>query len=114
MLPVVRIGLTRKLNPGPLARRSFVSFSPLLKTWPRLAAVTVTSPRLTSFHVRRALYRPLSTMATATKIQLSPPKDSGIYSAGVREDAAHTASEVLQEDMEKHHVFFNERGFHST
>jgi sulfur relay (sulfurtransferase) complex TusBCD TusD component (DsrE family) len=52
-------------------------------------------------------------MATATNIHLSPATDSGIYSSNVREDAARTASEVLQEDMEKHHVFFNEEGFHS-
>ena len=52
-------------------------------------------------------------MATATKIHLSPVTDSGIYSSNVREDAARTASEVLQEDMAKHHVFFNEQGFHS-
>lgn len=66
--------------------------------------------------------RPLSTlstlstpsiMATATKIHLSPITDSGIYSFNVREDAAQTASQILQEDMEKHHVFFNNQGFHS-
>ncbi|KAJ5573774.1 uncharacterized protein N7459_008201 [Penicillium hispanicum] len=52
-------------------------------------------------------------MATATKIQLSPSTDSGVYSSGVREDAARVASEVLQDDMAAHHVFFNERGFHN-
>lgn len=57
--------------------------------------------------------RTLSTMATATKIHLSPTADSGIYSSNVREDSARTASEILQEDMAKHHVFFNDSGFHS-
>ncbi|CAI7624817.1 unnamed protein product [Penicillium bialowiezense] len=52
-------------------------------------------------------------MATATKIHLSPTADSGIFSSNVREDAARTASEILQEDMAKHHVFFNDQGFHS-
>lgn len=52
-------------------------------------------------------------MATATKIYLSPSTDAGVYSSGVREDAARTASEVLQEDMTTHHVFFNDEGFHS-
>lgn len=63
--------------------------------------------------------RPLSTlptssnMATATRIHLSPMTDTGIYSFNVREDSAQTASQILQEDMEKHHVFFNNQGFHS-
>lgn len=52
-------------------------------------------------------------MATATRIHLSPMTDSGIYSFNVREDSAQTASQILQEDMEKHHVFFNNQGFHS-
>ncbi|KAJ5851361.1 uncharacterized protein N7529_010746 [Penicillium soppii] len=52
-------------------------------------------------------------MATATKIHLNPATDAGIYSSNVREDAAQTASEILQEDMAKHHVFFNDQGFHN-
>lgn len=53
-------------------------------------------------------------MATARKVHLSPEKDTGIFSSGVREDTARAASEALQLDMEKHHVFFNDEGFHST
>ena len=55
------------------------------------------------------------TMATAqaTKVHLTT-SDTGAFSAGVREDTARTASEVLQDDLEKHHVFFNNMGFHST
>lgn len=52
-------------------------------------------------------------MATATNINLDPVKDVGVYSSGVREDAARATSKVLQEDMESHHVFFNDEGFHS-
>ncbi|KAJ5908561.1 hypothetical protein N7495_001243 [Penicillium taxi] len=52
-------------------------------------------------------------MATATKILLSPVADTGIYSSGVREDTAEFTSKILQEDMEKHHVFFNDLGFHN-
>ncbi|KAJ5104657.1 hypothetical protein NUU61_002004 [Penicillium alfredii] len=52
-------------------------------------------------------------MASATTIHLSPATDSGVFSSGVREDAARTASELLQEDMELHHVFFNNQGFHN-
>ncbi|KAJ5280315.1 hypothetical protein N7478_005687 [Penicillium angulare] len=52
-------------------------------------------------------------MATATKIKLDPVKDAGVFSFEVQEDAARVASQVLQEDMEKHHVFFNQEGFHN-
>lgn len=55
-----------------------------------------------------------SNMATAKKIQLSPQTDTGVWSRGVTEDSARMASEVLQEDLEKHHVFFNNMGFHSA
>lgn len=54
-----------------------------------------------------------SNMASAKKIQLSPQTDTGVWSTGVVEDSARTASEVLQEDLEKHHVYFNDMGFHS-
>lgn len=53
-----------------------------------------------------------SPMATARKIELST-SDSGVYSTGVKEDAARAASEVLQENLEKHHIYFNDSGFHS-
>jgi UDP-N-acetyl-D-mannosaminuronic acid transferase (WecB/TagA/CpsF family) len=52
-------------------------------------------------------------MATATEIHLSPAMDAGVFTAGATEEAARAASEVLQEDMENHHVFFNDDGFHS-
>ncbi|OGM44780.1 hypA-like protein [Aspergillus bombycis] len=53
-----------------------------------------------------------SPMATARKIELST-SDSGVYSTGVREDAARAASQVLQENLEKHHMYFNDSGFHN-
>lgn len=52
-------------------------------------------------------------MATATKIHLSPTTDAGIYNSNVTDEGALTATEVLQADMKDHHVFFNEKGFHS-
>lgn len=51
--------------------------------------------------------------ASATRINLFPATDSGVFSAGVREDTARLTSSLLQDDMEKHHVFFNDQGFHS-
>lgn len=53
-------------------------------------------------------------MASATKVHLSPQSDTGAWSTGITPDSARTASEVLQEDLQKHHVYFNEQGFHST
>ncbi|KAJ5759766.1 hypothetical protein N7520_006922 [Penicillium odoratum] len=52
-------------------------------------------------------------MATATNIYLDPTKDVGVYSSSIREDAARVTSKILQEDMENHHVFFNDEGFHN-
>jgi hypothetical protein len=51
-------------------------------------------------------------MATARKVLLSPHSDTGVWSTGISESAAKTASAVLQEDLEKHHVYFNDMGFH--
>ncbi|KAL4894512.1 hypothetical protein BDV59DRAFT_200854 [Aspergillus ambiguus] len=51
-------------------------------------------------------------MATATRIQLSP-SDTGVYSSNVREDSARVASDILQENIERHHIYFNDKGFHN-
>ncbi|KAL4901850.1 hypothetical protein BDW74DRAFT_159056 [Aspergillus multicolor] len=52
-------------------------------------------------------------MATARKVLLSPQLDTGVWTTGITESAAKTASDVLQEDLEKHHVYFNDMGFHN-
>ena len=52
-------------------------------------------------------------MATATNIELSFVADTGVYSSGLREDAARATSDALQEDMKLHHIFFNDEKFHS-
>lgn len=52
-------------------------------------------------------------MATAKKVHLSPTTDTGVWSTGITEESARTASEVLQDDLEHHHVYFNNMGFHS-
>lgn len=80
------------------------------------SARTIVQPRL-DFHISKNtpynLTRLFSTMATATEIHLQPATDSGVFAVKTTEDAARVASEVLQEDMENHHVFFNDQGFHS-
>ena len=50
-------------------------------------------------------------MATAKKIVLSPTNDTGVWSTGVTEDSARTASEVLQEDLESIMCFSITWGF---
>ena len=52
-------------------------------------------------------------MATARKVHLSPTADTGVWSTGITEESARTASELLQQDLEQHHVYFNNMGFHS-
>ncbi|KAL9118256.1 MAG: hypothetical protein Q9187_005201 [Circinaria calcarea] len=52
-------------------------------------------------------------MATASKIHLSI-KDVGVFHVkGITEESAAKASEVLQQNHEKHHIFFNQEGFHN-
>lgn len=51
-------------------------------------------------------------MATASKINIAPD-NTGLW--GIRQEAtvAQKATELLQKDMESHHVFFNNDGFHN-
>ncbi|OJJ48527.1 hypothetical protein ASPZODRAFT_62885 [Penicilliopsis zonata CBS 506.65] len=51
-------------------------------------------------------------MATSSRVFLSPV-DTGVFSTAPRADAAKTATEVLQKNLEKHHIYFNNRGFHN-
>ncbi|KAF2793674.1 hypothetical protein K505DRAFT_325335 [Melanomma pulvis-pyrius CBS 109.77] len=52
-------------------------------------------------------------MATASKIHLSPEQKPEFYVQGISAEAAETASQLLQENHEKHHIFFNKSGFHN-
>ncbi|KAK3325284.1 hypothetical protein B0H66DRAFT_529330 [Apodospora peruviana] len=51
-------------------------------------------------------------MASPYKINIVP-EDTGLWKVPQTEETAKKASELLQEDLEKHHVFFNESGFHN-
>ncbi|KAK1760877.1 HypA protein [Echria macrotheca] len=51
-------------------------------------------------------------MATAYKVHIVP-EDTGLLKVKQTAEAAKKAEELLQEDLEKHHVFFNEEGFHN-
>lgn len=93
--------------PRPARSRTALSFCNLRNTVPGVHFVSMsTITTAQSFDIS-------SNMATAKKIQLSPQTDTGVWSTGVTEDSAKIASEVLQEDLEKHHVYFNDMGFHS-
>ncbi|KAK1833346.1 HypA protein [Podospora conica] len=52
------------------------------------------------------------TTATPFKIHLTP-EDTGLLTVKQTEEAAKTISDLLQEDLETHHVFFNNSGFHN-
>lgn len=49
---------------------------------------------------------------TAYKISVSP-ENTGLWHVRQTEEASKKVSELLQEDLEKHHVFFNKDGFHN-
>lgn len=51
-------------------------------------------------------------MASVTKIYLDHTKDVGVFNQGPTESAARVASKLLQEDLDTHHIFFNDAGFH--
>jgi hypothetical protein len=49
---------------------------------------------------------------TAHKICVNP-ENTGLWKVKQTDEASNKVSELLQEDLEKHHVFFNEDGFHN-
>ena len=51
-------------------------------------------------------------MATAYKIRLSS-QNSGVFNAGVTEASAQKVSDVLQDNLQRHHIIYNSSGFHS-
>ncbi|KAK0727325.1 hypothetical protein B0T26DRAFT_747667 [Lasiosphaeria miniovina] len=53
-----------------------------------------------------------ATGASSHRVHIAPD-NSGLWQVPQTEAAAKKASELLQEDMEKHHVFFNNDGFHN-
>ncbi|RYP59711.1 hypothetical protein DL770_010150 [Monosporascus sp. CRB-9-2] len=61
---------------------------------------------------KRLLHQLSRTMATASKIQITP-ENTGLWHIKQTEPAAKKATELLQKDLETHHVFFNDDGFHN-
>ncbi|TLS31143.1 hypothetical protein PpBr36_02375 [Pyricularia pennisetigena] len=65
-------------------------------------------PTLTSHEIMRGA----STMATPNRIHIAP-ENTGLLKISQNADAAKTVTELLQKDLEEHHVFFNKEGFHN-
>ncbi|PGH27114.1 hypothetical protein AJ80_01070 [Polytolypa hystricis UAMH7299] len=67
--------------------------------------------RQTTSQAKKTAARAMA-MATATQVHLTSA-DKGVYHLNPRDDAAKEASRVLQEDLETHHIYFNDSGFHN-
>ncbi|KAK4499969.1 hypothetical protein PRZ48_008155 [Zasmidium cellare] len=52
-------------------------------------------------------------MATASRIQLRSDQKPEYYRQGITSESTRTASELLQVNHERHHIFFNTSGFHN-
>ena len=65
-----------------------------------------TCPRLLSHH------RSFGTMATAATVNVTPPTAGGFGLKDLSNESASRASKVLQENHEKHHIYFNNQGYH--
>lgn len=53
------------------------------------------------------------TMATGSKVQLNLGEWPEYYLPDIQEESAKKASELLQENHDNHHIFFNQSGFHN-
>lgn len=96
-------------------RYSTVHIRPKLVPKPRLQSIHPT--RYTSNQRRHysSSANIIANMATPRTVHLTPSDSPAyVYSSGLRDDTAKTASEILQEDLERHHVFFNQMHFHSN
>ncbi|KAF2179887.1 hypothetical protein K469DRAFT_715987 [Zopfia rhizophila CBS 207.26] len=92
-----------------LSRATYLRQVPNPTSFPRITL------RLSSIQhfgtVRTKLHK--RTMVTSSKIQLSPSQQPELYLPGISSETADTASELLQENHEKHHIFFRQDGFHN-
>lgn len=52
-------------------------------------------------------------MATAATVSVTPHNKGGFSVDALSKDSASTTTKLLQENHEKHHIFFNHDGFHS-
>lgn len=52
-------------------------------------------------------------MATSSKVKLDPSHHPSFYLPSITQEGADKASELLQENHEKHHIFYSSEGFHN-
>jgi hypothetical protein len=52
-------------------------------------------------------------MASASRVRLSLEACGEFHVPGITKESAAKATELLQENHERHHIFFNAEGFHS-
>ena len=52
-------------------------------------------------------------MATASRVELSLDACGEFHVPGITKESAAKGSEILQENHDRHHIFFNADGFHS-
>lgn len=89
------------------------SSSPLAIT-STLGAPTFTLLRTCPYILQRQLTARTLAMATASKVKLSTTDCGEYHAPGITAESAAKASEVLQENHDNYHVFFNKSGMHST
>lgn len=51
-------------------------------------------------------------MATGSKVHLGASQQPQFYVKGLSAESAEKTSQLLQVNHEKHHIFFNQSGFH--
>lgn len=106
--------INSKQIPPQFLFRSFRSANsvvqPQLRDWRVIRPAVRALPGVEKYYHAQELET--TNMATATTIKLSTT-DTGVLSTGVRADSAEVASQVLQEDLQKHHIYFNVERFHS-
>ena len=69
--------------------------------------------RFTSYHSLSRNYTTSRTMATASKVLLKLELVPQFAVDKLTAESADKASKLLQENHEKHHMYFNDAGFHS-
>jgi hypothetical protein len=57
-------------------------------------------------------YRAISNMAMPSEIHLKASQQPQFYIKGLTPESADKTSQLLQLNHEKHHIFFNQSGFH--
>ncbi|KAL6881583.1 hypothetical protein J3F83DRAFT_722814 [Trichoderma novae-zelandiae] len=86
------------------AIQNTISYSPRLQS---TRHTTVYTFLLNAIRIRAA-----STMATPWQIRVSS-NETGVLKWKQTDEAAAKVSDLLQKDLESHHVFFNKEGFHN-